>query len=333
MTDVPETSDAKTLDRAFTPWYVRHQLWLAAGSVVALVTFAAVFIVYPIAAAPDVGAPDDRDLPPAFSDDADFEPLADPAHGSWRDRFDEPIQDYERWLETRPAPPSEDRKIIYLQPVGEFGEDAPDLEVIAEAVRIYTGMEARIRPPLAFEDLGAKTRNNPMGGHEQWHSKGILDGLRAHKPDDAYTVLALTMTDLWPREGWNFVFGQASLKHNVGVQSFARYDPESKLSHRILGGTDLDREQVILRRSLKVVLHELGHTFGIRHCQHYKCIMNGSNSLRETDEAPLHMCPVDLRKMHHAVGFDLDERYRELGDFYERLGLDGDAAFVRRRAR
>lgn len=319
-------------DHNFIPWWVRHQHWLAAAAAVTLAALAGVFIVYPVATAPDVGAPDDDDLPPAFSEDGDFERLDDPAHGSWRDRFDEPIQDYDRWLETRPAPPSEDRKIIYLQPVGAFGEDAPDLEVIAEGVRIYTGMETRIRPPMPFHKLDARTRKNPIGGHLQWHSADMLEGLRSHKPDDAYTVLALTMTDLWPREGWNFVFGQASLRHNVGVQSFARYDPDREISHRILGGTDLTRDQVILRRSLKVVLHELGHTFGIRHCQHYKCIMNGSNSLRETDEAPIHMCPVDLRKMQHAVGFDLDERYRELGDFYERLGLHADAAFVRKRA-
>jgi archaemetzincin len=316
----------------FLPWWVRHQRWVAALGAIALATFVGVFIIYPVATRPVVGAPADNDLPKAFADDSAFEPLTDPAAGTWRDRFDEPVQDYDHWLDTRPASPSAQRKTIYLQPVGEFDGMAPDLEVITEGVRIYTGLETKLRPPLPFERLDARTRLNPIDGHEQWHSKSILEGLRSHKPDDAYTLMALTMTDLWPREGWNFVFGQASLRHNVGVQSFARYDPENELSHRVLGGTDLTREQVILRRSLKIVFHELGHTFGIRHCQHYKCIMNGSNSLRETDEAPLHMCPVDLRKLRHAVGFDIDARYRELGDFYEEYGLMEEARFVRARA-
>ncbi|MGM0558488.1 MAG: archaemetzincin [Myxococcota bacterium] len=207
-------------ERDFLPWWVRHRRWLAVVGLLILVALAGIFIVYPLATAPVVGAPTQDQLPSAFTDDSGFEPLADPASGSWRDRFDEPIQDYDDWLDTRPDPPSKSRHTIYLQPIGDFDGVAPDLT----------------------------------------------------------------------------------------------------------------REQVVLRRNLKIVLHELGHTFGIRHCQHYKCIMNGSNSLRETDEAPLHMCPVDLRKLQHAVGFDIDQRYRELGDFYEKHGLMGEARFVLARA-
>jgi len=33
------------------------------------------------------------------------------------------------------------------------------------------------------------------------------------------------MTDFYPKESWNYVFGHASLKRWVGVFSFARYDP------------------------------------------------------------------------------------------------------------
>mgnify|MGYP000107882883 CR=1 FL=1 len=39
------------------------------------------------------------------------------------------------------------------------------------------------------------------------------------------TAAAVTMTDLYPSEDWNFVFGQASLRNRVGAYSFARYDP------------------------------------------------------------------------------------------------------------
>ncbi len=35
-------------------------------------------------------------------------------------------------------------------------------------------------------------------------------------------MLALTTSDLWPGEGWNFVFGQASLSERVGVWSLHR---------------------------------------------------------------------------------------------------------------
>ena len=32
------------------------------------------------------------------------------------------------------------------------------------------------------------------------------------------------MTDLYPRDEWNYVFGLASIRERTGVFSFARYD-------------------------------------------------------------------------------------------------------------
>jgi archaemetzincin len=93
-----------------------------------------------------------------------------------------------------------------------------------------------------------------------------------------------------------------------------------------------DRRRMILLRSMKVMSHETGHMFGITHCLHYECNMNGSNSLYETDSQPIHLCPVDLRKLHHAVGFDIDRRYLALAEFYAAQGLVEQAEFVRLRA-
>ncbi len=46
---------------------------------------------------------------------------------------------------------------------------------------------------------------------------------------------------------------------------------------------------------------------------------------------PIHLCPVCLRKLQHAVGFDYAARYRALEAFYQRAGLRPEAAWVRRR--
>lgn len=41
-------------------------------------------------------------------------------------------------------------------------------------------------------------------------------------------MIAFTNADLWPGEGWNYVFGQASLADHVGVWSIHRYgDPST----------------------------------------------------------------------------------------------------------
>uniref|UniRef100_A0A2I3HAI8 Archaelysin family metallopeptidase 2 n=1 Tax=Nomascus leucogenys TaxID=61853 RepID=A0A2I3HAI8_NOMLE len=51
----------------------------------------------------------------------------------------------------------------------------------------------------------------------------ILKFLKKKKPEDAFCVVGITMIDLYPRDSWNFVFGQASLTDGVGIFSFARY--------------------------------------------------------------------------------------------------------------
>jgi archaemetzincin len=71
--------------------------------------------------------------------------------------------------------------------------------------------------------------------------------------------------------------------------------------------------------------------FGITHCVHFSCIMNGANSLKESDEQPLHLCPVCLRKLHRGAGFDVEARYRTLLAFYGKVGLDEEARWTRRR--
>jgi archaemetzincin len=79
--------------------------------------------------------------------------------------------------------------------------------------------------------------------------------------------------------------------------------------------------------------HELGHMFGIAHCTAYRCLMNGSNSLKETDAAPMHLCPVCLRKLHASVGFSPAARYASLESFYRTHGLLAEAEQVHEHAR
>lgn len=48
--------------------------------------------------------------------------------------------------------------------------------------------------------------------------------LEQRLPSDAYSMIAVLNSDLYPDEEWNFVFGIASTVKRTGVFSFARYD-------------------------------------------------------------------------------------------------------------
>ena len=61
--------------------------------------------------------------------------------------------------------------------------------------------------------------------------------------------------------------------------------------------------------------------------------MNGSNHLEEADATPMHLCPVCLRKMQHAVGFAPPARYGKLRDFYRRNGLAEEEKWVAERVK
>ena len=47
-------------------------------------------------------------------------------------------------------------------------------------------------------------------------------------------------------------------------------------------------------------------------CSYFTCAMNESKSVLQAENQPLVLCPVCLRKLQKAVGFDVVERYTRL---------------------
>lgn len=272
----------------------------------------------------------------AFDEQVGYVPIAPPADGDWLDAHPERGQSFEGYLRSGPNLPNDERTTLYLMPIGAWasdfvvGEDgavlvpAPPLSQLEEFARLYFQMPVKALPGVAVEDLQLTSRNH--FGRRQLLTTDILRALARRLPDDAYSLIAVTMEDLYPAESWNFVFGYASLGERVGVYSFARYDPAFYGRSR---GPAANRK--ILRRGLKVMAHEIGHMYGMEHCIHYTCVMNGSNHLEESDTKPMHLCPVCLRKLHHAVGFDPATRYEQLGELYRRVGFGYDADWTERR--
>jgi archaemetzincin len=90
---------------------------------------------------------------------------------------------------------------------------------------------------------------------------------------------------------------------------------------------------LLLVRSLGVLLHETCHIFGMTHCVYYRCLINGCNSMEESDRTPMHLCPVCLRKLQHSVGFNIVARYEALLKEYQRLRIDEEAEWLEKRLR
>jgi archaemetzincin len=256
-----------------------------------------------------------------------FEHIPIPKSGDWLAEHEETGQGFDEFVKSSPNQPRRNRRKIYLQPLGQFPNgQVPLVESLREYAGAYFAMEVEVLPPLALNDTKITTRINQYTRNRQILAGDVLTILRQNLPPDAFCVLAITMEDLYPEPSWNFVFGQASLRGRVGVYSLARYDPVFYNQKR-----GKDYEKVLQQRSCRVLAHETAHMFGLQHCIYFKCVLNGSNHLKESDSRPLHLCPVCLRKLQYSIGFDVVARYRSLLHFYKKAGLDDEAQWVTNR--
>jgi archaemetzincin len=180
-------------------------------------------------------------------------------------------------------------KPIHLIPLANGAARAPGLDVLetlaASLARTFH-TRCQIRPEtvdIAFA-LDANRR--------QYYSTAIIQKLeRACDPDAR--VLGLTACDLFVPV-LTFVFGEAQLDGNCAVLSVARLQDEFYgLPHR----EDLFRE-----RLLKEAAHELGHTFGLRHCRDWRCVMASSHAVERLDVKTAEFC-ISCRKPVFENGF------------------------------
>jgi archaemetzincin len=219
------------------------------------------------------------------------EPLPAPRSGDWLAVHPEPGQTFAEYLAASPVRRGRGLTTLYLCLLGEFtGPQQQVLDLTQEYLRLFFEVPVVVRRRAPLSDVPVRARRtHPELGDEQVLSTYVLrEVLVPDRPDDALAYLALTASDLWPGEGWNFVFGQANLRRRVGVWSVYRNgDP----------GQGEAALRLCLRRTLATATHETGHVLTMRHCTAYRCLMNGSNHQGERDGRPLHLCPVCLRKL------------------------------------
>jgi len=268
------------------------------------------------------------------ADVTDFERLlslhkvkAAPGPYDWMAQHYEPGQTFSEYIKSSPVRPDEKRNVIYIVLLGGF--DPAQKQIVkktAEFIRVFYGQETRFLPAIPISSIPKTARRvHPQTGDKQILSTYVIEHVLHNRlPEDGYSLIAFTSSDLWPGDGWNFVFGQASLDDRLGVWSIYRNgDPkESQESY-----------DLCLRRTAATGLHELGHMFGMHHCIYFECLMNGSNHRKESDERPLWLCPVCLRKILWLNGQDVKKRFHVLADMAESNNMLGESMLYRESGR
>jgi archaemetzincin len=248
--------------------------------------------------------------------------LGKPRKGDWLDRFpDEPGQTFAEYLACKPVTLQGDRNVIYVQPLGDFTKTQRKIvELAADFMGRYFNAPVKVQSDIPLERIPARARRtHPTWGDKQVLTTYVLDELlKPALPKDAAASIAFTSSDLWPGAGWNFVFGQASLRDRVGVWSIYRNGDPDK------GEDDF---RLCLLRTVKTATHETGHMFSMLHCIAYECNMCGSNHREEADRRPLALCPECMAKVCWATGADPVERSKRLADFCKAAGLKEQQEF------
>ncbi len=123
-------------------------------------------------------------------------------------------------------------------------------------------------------------------GRERYVADTLLDYLFQNKPKDAQFVLGLTEKDICTRDGNNPYWGIFGLGWQPGpacvisINRFCKSVSDAKLKQRLA----------------KIVLHEMGHNFGLDHCPDHSCLMEAADAkISNVDKEKKQLC-LNCRK-------------------------------------
>jgi archaemetzincin len=167
---------------------------------------------------------------------------------------------------------SSDKPILVISPIGQLDVDPGFMEYLGKEIRSVFGYDTDIRPLLDEKDLWS----DPV--RKQYHSTPILDTLALISPPEAIKVLGVTKLDLFIPI-LTHVYGEAQLGGKSCILSTYRF------SERPAPGAEIFRDRI-----LKEAIHELGHTFNLRHCPDAFCVMHYCRGVREVDRKSSQFC-------------------------------------------
>ncbi|BFO66332.1 Zn-dependent protease [Chryseobacterium sp. KCF3-3] len=245
----------------------------------------------------------------------DIKLSSSPKPGSWRYNHDEHFQTFEDFQKLKKIKPVPGKNTIYLQPIRKFDKlQKKEITLTQQYLKNYYQLETKVLPVLSNSIFPSNVKRISKEGNEQILAGYVLDSiLIKRKPKDAVVLMGITEKDLFPKPEWNYVFGLASYEDGVGVTSM----------YRFAGGhlTDSNFNESLLRL-IKISSHEIGHMFGISHCLNANCVMNGTNSLTETDYHLARACSLCQRKLNSSIHYNNKKRLLELKNFFEKQHLN-----------
>ena len=161
---------------------------------------------------------------------------------------------------------------IVISPIGNLGPEITE-PVKKEINRIFD-FPALIIPVLEDVDFAFDS------GRNQYHSTSILQQLEKSAPSFAMKIIAIAKVDLFIPI-LTHVYGEAQLGGKACVVSTYRLKDQIFAAHP---------DVIFTKRIVKEAIHELGHTFNLRHCKEHVCIMHYCRTELDVDRKSDQLC-------------------------------------------
>ena len=220
------------------------------------------------------------------------------------------------------------KDVIYIAPL--FYKINPSFDenfitsIIVFCQSYFHDMQFRLLRP-EFNNKGIEYRKYEDGSY-QLNACTLIEKFYKKMPEDAYCLIGITDVDLYndvrvikPRK-WiyypppyknDFCYELNSYKYWVSICSIARFDPMFTRSDQPPSETEKASFFFkLLKRSIKMVVKNISHMFGLKNCIFFSCIMNGFGSMKEFDSRPIEVCPCCLRK----IFTNIVRKYHRLDD-------------------
>ena len=162
--------------------------------------------------------------------------------------------------------------IILISPVGDLSAEL--IEAITGEIQRVFGFSTAI--DCVLQDLSFALDQN----RHQHHSTMILEQLAANTPPRAIRVVAIAQVDLFIPI-LTHVYGEAQLGGTACIVSTFRLNE---------GRSGMNISRKYIDRIVKETIHELGHTFNLRHCPEDTCIMHYCRNEEDVDRKSDQLC-------------------------------------------
>jgi archaemetzincin len=116
---------------------------------------------------------------------------------------------------------------------------------------------------------------------KQYDANKLLNEINTGNSDYSLKTIGLFRVDLFIPI-LTYIYGQAYLNGHAAIASLFRLNNERY-------GMPMD-EELLLYRFEKEVVHELGHTFGLKHCHYPDCVMKSSTYVEDIDQKSAGLC-------------------------------------------